>query len=128
MEYLLAAAFAFMLLVPIIIIAYTQSSRFSGDVSSAQIQKIGNEIKDAVDAVYYAGPPTKKTLKLYFPENIKSVDINEQTLLFTMYGPDGEYQYTVFTESNISGEIRPFTGIHTITVLAQDLQVNITDA
>ena len=126
MEYLLVMAFVFVLLVGILILAYQQSAAFSNDVSAAQVQKIGTELVDAANTVYYAGPPTKKTVRLYFPENIKNITISGQTILFTMQGRNGPYEYAISASTNMTGTLQPFNGLHVISIEAQESVVNIT--
>lgn len=127
MEYLLVAGFAFVLLVPIIIIAYTQSAQFSTDVTAAQVQKVGSTIVDNVNAAYYAGPPTKRTLRLYFPEKITSITIANSSIIFEVQGTP-RYNYVAFAAANMTGTLRPYAGLHTITITADDPNVNVTDS
>lgn len=127
MEYLLVTGFALLLLFPIIIIAYSQSATFSDDVTAAQLEKVGNEIASAADTVYYAGAPTKKTIKVYFPKNVRDVSISGNTIVFTAGGQGGEFEYAVFSEANMTGSLGTFDGIHVITLIASETQVNITE-
>jgi uncharacterized protein (UPF0333 family) len=127
MEYLLVMAFVFVILTGILLVAYLQSSSFQTDVSAAQIQKVGNQIVDAANTVYYAGPPTKKTIKLYFPDGIQSISFNNQTLLFTMQGSKGPYEYAVFASTNMTGQLRTNAGLHTISAVAKPGFVNLTE-
>jgi uncharacterized protein (UPF0333 family) len=127
MEYLLAVGFAFLLLVPIIIIAYTQSSRFSDDVTAAQVQRVGEELVEAVHAVHYAGPPAKKTVRVYFPERVSDVSFQNSTIVFSIQAEGGAYEYAVFSQAVLSGDVREFAGVHVITVEATGGGVNVTD-
>jgi hypothetical protein len=127
MEYLLITTFAFILLMAIVVVAYSQSASFTGAVTTAQIQKVGNTILDGVNSVYYSGPPTKKTITVFFPENVKDVVVLEDTIIFTVNGEQGEYEYVVYAATNMSGVIRPFKGKHTISMTARSLDVAITD-
>ena len=127
MEYLLVVGLGFLLIIPIILIAYTQSSRFSNDVTTAQIQKVGTELVDAINSVYYAGPPTKKTMKLYFPDGINNITIQGDKLIFSVRGRGGTYEYVAFAATNMTGSIEPFDGIHNLVVEASGSVVNVTD-
>lgn len=127
MEYLLVVAFGFLLLVPIVLISMTQSSRFTSDVTAAQIQKVGRELTDAVDSVYYAGPPTKRTMQLYFPVGIRNVTLSNSTIIFRVSGSSGAYDYPVFAATNVTGELRTFAGVHRITLEAGDTNVTLSD-
>ena len=129
MEFLMVVMFAFLILFGILMVAYVQTSTFQADVTAAQVQKVGNSIVDAANAAYYAGPPTKKTITLYFPENINSVVLRNQTIIFTVQssGGAGNYEYAVFAATNMTGSIRKFSGLHVVTIEALDTVVNITD-
>lgn len=134
MEYLLVVGFSMTFLVGIIAIAYSQSSAFSYDVSNAHIQRVGASIVDSVDSVYAAGPPSKKTIKLYFPQNIKQISLQNSSLVFLMAGDGGQYEYVINAATNmtnLSGPIRSFSGVHKITVEVLDQPgspVNIIDS
>jgi uncharacterized protein (UPF0333 family) len=127
MEYLLITGFVFLILAVIMVISYSQSAAFSRQVTASQIQKVGNQIIDAANGAYYAGPPTKRTLTLYFPELINNVSIDNTSLTFTVQGEGGVYEYSISAATNMTGTIRNFAGIHTISIEAQDNIVNITD-
>jgi len=127
MEYLFITAFAFIMLLVIMLLAYAQSSSFSSDVAAAQIQKVGNQIVDAANEVSYAGPPSTRMLTLYFPQYINNVAVTNQTLVFSMEGQGGHYDYSLFAVTNMTGAIQSFSGLHRITVSAQGSFVNITD-
>jgi hypothetical protein len=64
---------------------------------------------------------------LYFPELINSIQVANQTIVFTMQGDGGPYEYAVFANTNMTGTIRPFAGTHSVTVEALGNVVNITD-
>lgn len=126
MEFLLVTVFAFILLAGILIIAYAQSSSFSTDITSAQVQKVGMQLTDAANTVYYAGPPTKKTMTVYIPEHVTNISIGGSSVLFTLQGPGGISQYSAIAVPNLTGSLQPFAGIHVVTIEAQAGAVNIT--
>lgn len=127
MEYLIITAVALLLLIPIIIIAATESSSFQVDVSAAQIEKVANEIVSAANEVYYTGSPAKRTLKLYFPEGIKSAAIVGKEIIFNMTGSKQQYEYALAAEGNLTGNLQNYAGLHKITVTAGINEVTITD-
>jgi len=127
MEYLLIVSFAFLLLTAIIFVALSQSSSFSSEVTAAQIQKVAHRIVDAADAAYYAGPPTKKSFSLYFPDNILEANVTGKDVVFRVSGTGGNYEYALSSSTNLSGTLRTFKGVHHITVEATDSYVLIND-
>lgn len=120
MEYLLIIGFSTMLLLPLIIIAFNESSNFADEVAASQIRKAADRIGDAADAVYYTGPPAKRTLRLQFPERIQTVTLDESSISFRLQGTGGSYEYVVWTAGNLTGTIGMFPGTHRIAIEATD--------
>jgi uncharacterized protein (UPF0333 family) len=129
MEYLLVASLAFMFIIVILVIAYSNSASFSSDVGRAQIQRVGSTIIDTANTVYYAGPPTKKTVKVYFPQSVRGIiPINGTSdIIFVLQGDNGLYDYSVSAATNLTGEIRNFSGMHTLSFTATGTAVDISD-
>lgn len=120
MEYLLIIGFSTMLLLPLIIIAFSESSNFADEVAAAQIRKAADRVGDAADAVYYTGPPAKRTLRLQFPERIQDVTIAATSITFRLQGQGGPYEYVAWTAANLTGTLGTFPGTHRITIEATD--------
>jgi hypothetical protein len=127
MEYLVIVGIAFVFIAAVTAIAYAQTRSFQSDITAAQVQKIGNRIIDAADAVAYKGPPSRREFKLYFPEGISDINITGQTITFTIVADGGPSEYELRAAANLTGSLRPFNGLHTITVAALNDSVNITD-
>ena len=126
MEFLMVIGFAFLLTIPLVIIFYQQSKTINTDVTSTQVDKVASEIRDAADEVYYLGEPSKKTVKVYMPEGIKSITINGKKLVFLVDGPGGDYEVVKWTVTNVTGTLNPENGIHNVAVEAQSTQVLIS--
>lgn len=126
-EYLLVVMFAFMMIIPLIAAFYSESARFSDEVTSAQITQVKDALLQAVEEVYYLGPPSKQTVKLRFPEQITSTAVTGDTIIFTVMSSSGTYELAGYAVTNVSGAIGTFDGIHTITVTATDTAVLINE-
>lgn len=123
-EYILVVGFAFLMLTPLIVIFYTSSNDMNDQVTMSQADKIANEIVAAADQVYYQGPPTKKTLKVYMPENVESIIIQNNWIKINTKQTDGAPRASV---ANLTGNIDAFGGIHNIEVIAISGGVMIAD-
>ena len=126
-EYLFIVGFAFILLIPVIILYFSQSVGIEDEVIGAQGQKVMNELVAAIDSVHFLGPPSKRTLKLRFPKRIDAVNIQDNILVFVIQGPGGTYDLTGVAAANITGTIGTFSGVHIITVTALDNSVNVSE-
>jgi uncharacterized protein (UPF0333 family) len=123
-EYLMIVAFAFVLLMPLIVIYYQSQNDMTVKIISVQVDRIANEIVDAADEVYYLGPPTQKTLKVYMPDGVNAIVIENNYILFTTTQLQGAPRYSV---ANLSGSLTETSGLHIITLTALDTGVEITD-
>ncbi|MBR9703294.1 hypothetical protein GOV10_04610 [Candidatus Woesearchaeota archaeon] len=126
-EYLLVVMFAFIMIIPLIIAFYSESARFHDEVTSAQITQVKDALLKAVEEVYYLGPPSKQTLSLRFPEQIKSTAVTGDTIIFTVMSSSGTYELVGYAVTDVSGAIGTFDGIHTITVIATETSVLINE-
>ncbi len=125
MEFLLVIGFAFLMTIPLIVIFYQQSESLTTDITASQIDKVASEIRDAADEVYYLGPPSKKTITVYFPEGIKQVNITNNTITFVVSSSGGNFDLVKWAATNLTGTLKTHKGIHQVTVEAQNTAVDI---
>lgn len=125
-EYLLVVGFTFLLLVPLLVLfSYTQRDTTSSLIES-NAQNAGTAIRDAAERVYFAGEPSQETVQVTFPDEIKSIEGTNDSLLFTIYGPNGEYELPIYSVAPIQGNISPGKGPRSVTVIAQGGVVHIS--
>ncbi|MFH1915723.1 MAG: hypothetical protein ABIJ21_00520 [Nanoarchaeota archaeon] len=124
MEYLLIVGFAFLMLVPLIIIYYTSQQDLNDKITISQADRIALEIVDTADEVFYQGPPTKKTFKVYMPDDVSAINIQDKYVQINLKTQPGTPRYSV---ANLSGNLSAYGGLHIIKVTALDGKVEITD-
>jgi len=127
LEYLFIVGFSFVLLVPVIVLFYTQQASLEDEVVGAQARKVMDELVAGIDTVYYLGPPSKQTLKLRFPEGVTAVTIQDNVIIFDIQTASTEYELPGYAAANITGTIEPFSGVHVLTVTALENSVNVTE-
>jgi len=115
------------LLVPVILLFYSQQAGIGDEVAGAQAQKVMDELISAIDTVYNLGPPSKQTLKLRFPPGIMSTSIQNNTFILVVQGSTGEYDLVGTAATNITGVVGTFSGVHILTVTALDTSVNVSE-
>ena len=126
-EYMMIIGFATMMAIPLILIYYTYSSDATEAVSSGQALQIARLIADSSESVYFLGNPSQTTLKLNFPDNIKSTNLSGKEVLFRMKTRKGATQDIVQISSvNMSGNLPKTAGLHIITIKAEDGYVSVT--
>jgi hypothetical protein len=130
MEYLSIAGFAFLMTMPLIIVFYTQLADFNTDVSYTQMDRIAEEIVNAADSVYYMGPPSQITLKMYFPKNIKNIAFLDHYVYVNVSVNGGIRPLNVEkyrSMGNLTGTLPVHPGIHYIQIQANAENISISE-
>ncbi|MBU0666724.1 MAG: hypothetical protein ABIC91_00105 [Nanoarchaeota archaeon] len=126
MEFLLIMGIAFVMLIPTLILFLTQSQDMQEDVTSVQLNKLAEELVLASDTVYYLGEPSKKTIKVYMPKFVESINFTMNRMLFNV--DSGHLKYTLLkvTAANITGNLSSEPGVHIIEIVSEGDTVRIT--
>lgn len=129
-EYLIILGFAFLLIAPVIILFYTQSTELNADVTARQAQKVVSEIVESADRVYFFGAPTQRTITLQFPKNVESVVCQGKSVIMTIRTNAGPSEIVAWSAANITGINGPnpclknYPGPHNIVIQAYEDPIN----
>ena len=125
-EYMFIMGFATIIIIPLLVIYYTYSADTNDAVASNQALQIARGIVDSSESVYYLGKPSQTTLKLNFPDNIKSINLSNREVVFKMKSQQGITEIVQVSSVNMSGTLPVTSGIHVVTIKAQNGYVEIT--
>lgn len=125
-EYLILVGFLVAAVIPIIYYATQQSYITKDQLISSQMEKIAQEIENACNLVFSYGNNSKLTLKLYFPEGIKSIKISGKQVEFVYYTSNGEAFVYSYPLVNLSGNISTLPGLHEIKIVNKGNYVEIS--
>lgn len=126
MEFLIIMGFIITITIPLLMSYYEYSRNANVRIKTEQLYKIAREIVDNAESVYYIGTPSKTTIRVFIPEGVESVEINQRQIIFKVkfYGNISEISYS--SNVDLSGTIRPHSGIHNIVIEAKENYVEIT--
>ena len=125
-EYMLVMGFAALMTVPLLLIYYTYSADSKDSVAVSQSIQIARKIVDASESVYYLGKPSQTTLKVNFPDGIQSTNLSNKEVVFKIKTQGGVNDIVQVSAVNMSGALPTSSGIHVITIKADDGFVQIT--
>ena len=125
-EYMFVMGFAALMTVPLLLIYYSYTADSGDTVASAQALQISRKIVDLSESVYYIGKPSQTTLKVNFPDKIKSVNLSSREVVFKIATSKGEAEVVQVSSVNMSGSLPTSPGMHIITIKADDGFVQIT--
>lgn len=124
-EYLIIIGFVTFILIGILGIALYYSGSIKDRIQSMQIGDCAGKIVESAESVYYSGYPSRTTITCSLPENVKSIDILENSLIIT-YGTSSGISKTAFTSNvPISGNITQFSGTRKIRITAEQSSASI---
>ncbi|MBI2128796.1 hypothetical protein HYU07_01010 [Candidatus Woesearchaeota archaeon] len=118
-EYMIIIGFVALVLIPLIVIFYKQGISTKDQVVTGEADQIAKKITDAADSVYYLGEPSKMTLKLYMPENVKEISFSGREVRFKVATANGITDVTSVAATNMMGSVDSSQGIKFIVVEAR---------
>ncbi len=84
-EYMLVVGLTLVLILPTIYLLYTYSLESSKSIESSQLTKIGTDIIDSAESIFYSGKGSKTVLELNIPDSIlNAVIIDNRELVFNV--------------------------------------------
>src|SRR3989344_9665088 len=89
-EYLIIVGFLVFVLIGILGVGLFYSGSINDRIRLTQLNNCANKIVSVSESVFYFGNPSKATIKCYFPENIRSLNIIEDSLVFNITTNSGE--------------------------------------
>jgi hypothetical protein len=130
LEYLSVIGISLLMIIPLLLLFAHQSVSYQDDVNIAHLETVAGELMKASEEVFYLGPPTQKQLRLYFPDRLESIVIEEQAIVFTLHysGSTITYPVTSNLPLNLHGTIDSRGGLHIITVTALPTGVHLQES
>lgn len=119
-EYLILMGMAVLIVMPLLIIYFSQSLELSDQTNAALAERSINQIAEASTTVYYLGAPSSRTVNVEFPKNIVSSELQGQLIVLRLDSASGDYDYTAASATNLTGDFNVTPGPHVIRLTALD--------
>ena len=105
LEYLLIVALTFAILVPATYLFYSYSKESTQEIVDAQVVKIGRNIIDTSETIFYSGTGSRTILDLNMPESVLSATIIQgRELVFNITTDIGVNEVVFFSNINLTTE------------------------
>ena len=127
MEYLFLMGLVVFMVLPLIVLYYTQTAQLSDESAGAMASRAATQIAQAADTVYYLGEPSMRTLEVEFPDGIALVNVSGSSITLRMRSSHGDYDQSAWSAANLTGAINATPGPHTIVVSVLNDTVRITE-
>ena len=127
-EFITIFGFIFLMTIPLIVIFFDQMGSVQDSISSNHLRNIAIKITDKAETMYYLGESLKTTIKAYFPEKIKYINLTNREVIFGYMTSSGNIQEAIsVSKVNISGSLSILPGIHYIVIESSGDEISITD-
>ncbi len=115
------------------IVLFSYSSRTNDEVTRTNIHKIGLDIADSVEKVYYIGENSWETVRINTPTNVRNISIVDdyEELVISYDGRGGVSEAVFFISVNVTGPengvVTNHSGLALIKVVSSGNIVNVSE-
>jgi len=125
-EYLLVIGFITLAIIVLLGIALSYSGAIRDSIRLHQLKTFSDKVLSTSESVFYAGEPSKATIDVFLPDGVKSIEIMENSLFFTVQTDTGLMKSAFSSKVPIIGSITISQGIKKVQILAQENSVLIS--
>ena len=129
LELMITLAFALLMLIPIIVLVFLQTSSGSEELAVDQAQQSVFRLKNAADVIGAQGPPAKATVNIIVPQRLTSITVGSQSspyigreIIFSVNARGGTSDVVAVTLYNVTGDLSAYTksGTYPVSIEAVD--------
>jgi len=118
MEYLMIVGFVTFILTIALVTSQFYSDYFKEQITVNQVDRIGKELIDTAEEVYFFGEPTRLTIRAYMPDDVSEIIISDKLIAFTIQGGGNLFNITHYSQVSLQGNISSGQGLKDIKVAA----------
>jgi len=126
MEYMIILAFVTLAIISVLILASVYSGQIKDRIKLNQVENFATQLIHSSESVFFAGEPSKATVRLYLPEGVESVEITTDLIIITVGVSSGENKRGYDSRVPLNGTISSGEGIKKLTLEAKDDYVLIS--
>jgi len=120
-EYLVIMGFVTFVIVGILGVAFIYGNTIRDSIKVNQIENCANKLISTSESVFYAGYPSKTVTSCYLPDNIISVEILSEEIIFNYQTSTGITKRSFESNVQLSGTLSLNSGINKILIHAEEL-------
>lgn len=118
-EYLIVTSFILFVIIGIMGLGFYYLNNFSDSIVSARVNNLGFKITNTAEKVSYAGEPSKATINIQIPKQVKNIEIIENSVVFDVQLSNGVARIAYFSNIDIEGSIN-IQGSRKLQFVAQE--------
>lgn len=124
-EYMIIIAFVTFAIMSVLGLAIFYSGQVRDDIKLNQIENFAIQLINSAESVFFAGEPSKTTVRLSLPSGISSVDVSDEGLFFVVDVTGGQSKRLFESRVRLAGSFNINEGSKKITLTANETHVII---
>lgn len=128
LEYLIVVSFVTLLIVGLLGVALFYSSRIGDQLRFSNLDRFASTLITDAEEVYYAGEPSRVTVRPYLPPGVVNISIASDSITFSVHSQTGLNTISYSSSVPLQGSISPSEGVKRIQVIAQATHVVIQES
>ncbi len=125
-EYMIIIGFVTFTIISIFALAVIYSGQIKDKIKLNQVENFATQLINSAETVYFAGEPSKTTVRLYLPEGVTSLEFNSDYLVIITHTSSGNNKRAFESKVPIQGTISTSEGIKKLTIEAKESYVMIS--
>jgi hypothetical protein len=118
-EYLLVVGFISFAIISILALSYFYSGQIKDRIKLNQVEGFATQLVGFCESVFFAGEPSMKTVRLYLPDGVESIEINSDNIVITTIVSGGAQNKRVYeSKVPLQGSITVEEGIKKLSLEA----------
>lgn len=126
-EYLILVSFITVLVVSALGVALYYSATIRDRLAFSNLNRFASTIVAQSEDVFYAGEPSKVTIKPYLPAGVRNITIGTNYILVSIQTGSGINTISFFSNVPLSGNLSSSEGVKRIQLIAQPDKVLILE-
>ena len=119
-EYVILVGIVTALSIAMLVISMYYSKHVGTVVETSQVDRLGRQVVDTAETVFFYGVPSKSTIKTYMPNHVLSITVHPNELVFTVDTGTGTSDLGYVSAVPLQGDISATEGLKTIVIEARE--------
>ena len=125
-EYMVIISVAFIILIPLIIYGNDLLRIYNDDARISITRNTVDKLGKGIDWVYSQGKPAKLSSRIFIPEGITNVSIENKTIILKIKTSGGISDIYYTTVASLNGSLPINNGYYTVSLISYGNYVNIS--
>jgi len=125
-EYMVVVGFVSFAIIAVISLAFVYSGEIKDSIRLNQVESFAGQLVNSAEAVFFAGEPSKSTIKLYLPDGVESIEINSNSVFITTRVSGALNKRAFDSKVPMQGSISSGEGLKKLSIEAFSDYVSIT--